>query len=72
MIFLLPYIWTTVNPFETIMQCIRAGYTSVMIDSSKLPYQENIAAVKRVVEIAKLVDVAVEGEIGRIGELRMI
>lgn len=53
--------------FETIVQCIRAGYTSVMIDSSKLPYHENVAAVKRVVDIAKLVDVAVEGEIGRIG-----
>ena len=53
--------------FETIMQCIRAGYTSVMIDSSKLPYQENVATVKRVVDIARLVDVAVEGEIGRIG-----
>lgn len=53
--------------FETIMQCIRAGYTSVMIDGSRLPYHENIAAVKRVVDIAKTVDVAVEGEIGRIG-----
>ncbi|HZJ82427.1 MAG TPA: tagatose-bisphosphate aldolase subunit GatY, partial [Clostridia bacterium] len=53
--------------FETIIQCIRAGYTSVMIDSSKLPYEENVAMVKKVVDIAKLVDVAVEGEIGKIG-----
>lgn len=53
--------------FDTIMQCIRAGYTSVMIDSSKLPYDENVASVKRVVDIAKTVGVAVEGEIGKIG-----
>lgn len=53
--------------FDIIMQCIRAGYTSVMIDSSKLPYDENVAAVKRVVDIAKTVGVAVEGEIGKIG-----
>jgi len=53
--------------FTTILQCIRAGYTSVMIDSSKLPYAENVAAVKKVVEIAKSVGVAVEAELGRIG-----
>ncbi len=53
--------------FDLIIQCIRAGYTSVMIDSSKLPYEENVAAVKKVVDIASIVDVTVEGEIGRIG-----
>lgn len=53
--------------FDTIMQCIRAGYTSIMIDSSMLPYEENVAAVKRVVDIAKTVGVSVEGEIGKIG-----
>lgn len=53
--------------FSLIMQCIRAGYTSVMIDSSKLPYNENVAMVKKVVDIVSSVGVAVEGEIGRIG-----
>lgn len=53
--------------FETIMQCIRYGYTSVMIDSAHLPYEENIKAVKKVVECAHSVGVAVEGELGRIG-----
>lgn len=53
--------------FDIIMQCIRAGYTSVMVDSSMLPYKENVAMVKRVVDIAKVLGVAVEGEIGRIG-----
>ncbi len=53
--------------FETIMQCIRYGYTSVMIDSAHLPYEENIEMVKKVVECARSVGVAVEGELGRIG-----
>ncbi|MBQ8207559.1 MAG: tagatose-bisphosphate aldolase subunit GatY [Clostridia bacterium] len=53
--------------FETIIQCIRNGYTSVMIDTAHLPYDENIAMVKKVVEIAHCVGIAVEGELGRIG-----
>lgn len=53
--------------FETIIQCIRYGYTSVMIDTAHLPYEENIAMVKKVVEIAHSVGVAVEGELGKIG-----
>ena len=38
--------------FATIVQCIRAGYTSVMIDASMLPFEENIAETQRIVEIA--------------------
>ena len=53
--------------FETIMQCIRCGYTSVMIDAAHLPYEENVQMVKKVAEIAHSVGVAVEGELGRIG-----
>lgn len=53
--------------FDLIIKCIKFGYTSVMIDSSKLPYQENIAMVKKVLEVAKAAGVSVEGEIGRIG-----
>ncbi len=53
--------------FETIMQCIRYGYTSVMIDSAHLPYEENVTMVKKVVEIGRAVGVCVEGELGRIG-----
>lgn len=55
------------SDFDTIMQCIRCGYTSVMIDTAHLPYEENIAMVKKVVEVAHSVDVAVEGELGKIG-----
>lgn len=53
--------------FDTIMQCIRYGYTSVMIDTAHLPYDENVAMVKKVVEAAHAVGVAVEGELGKIG-----
>ncbi len=53
--------------FDTIMQCIRYGYTSVMIDAAHLPYAENVEMVKKVAEIAHSVGVAVEGELGKIG-----
>lgn len=53
--------------FETIMQCIRYGYTSVMIDTAHLPYEENVAMVKKVVDVAHSVGVAIEGELGKIG-----
>jgi fructose-bisphosphate aldolase class II len=53
--------------FEIAMRCIRAGFTSVMIDGSKLPYDENVALTRRVVEAAHAVGVVVEGELGRIG-----
>jgi len=53
--------------FEIVIQCIRNGYNSVMIDGSHLPYKENVDLVKKVTEIAHAAGVAVEGEIGRIG-----
>lgn len=53
--------------FQTIVQCIQSGYTSVMIDGSHLPYEENAALVAKVVEIAHYAGAAVEGELGRIG-----
>jgi tagatose bisphosphate family class II aldolase len=53
--------------FETIIRCIRFGYTSVMIDGAHLPYEQNVALVKRVVEISHFANVAVEAELGKIG-----
>lgn len=53
--------------FEQCMQCIRAGFSSVMIDGSKLPLAENIALTKRVVDVARSVGVSVEAELGKIG-----
>lgn len=52
---------------ETVVRCLRAGYTSLMIDGSHLPFEENVALVKRVVEIAHAVGVPVEAELGTIG-----
>jgi tagatose 1,6-diphosphate aldolase GatY/KbaY len=53
--------------FETVMKCLRAGYTSIMIDGSLLPFEENIHLVKKVVEVAHFVNVPVEAELGTIG-----
>ncbi|MCA9837761.1 MAG: ketose-bisphosphate aldolase [Trueperaceae bacterium] len=50
-----------------IMQAIQCGFTSVMMDASTLPLEENIAICKKVVELAHAVDVSVEGELGTIG-----
>lgn len=53
--------------FEQVMMCIRKGFSSVMIDGSKLPFEENIALTKRVIDVARAVGVSVEAELGKIG-----
>ena len=50
--------------FETCKSCIEFGFSSVMIDGSSKPFDENIAETKRVVEFAHQYDVTVEGELG--------
>lgn len=55
------------SSFEKCAQAIHAGFTSVMIDGSHLPLDENIALTKKVVELAHLHGVSVEAELGRIG-----
>ena len=50
--------------FETCKFCIDGGYTSVMIDASALPFEENVAATRRVVEYAHNHGVVVEAELG--------
>ncbi|MCQ2295063.1 MAG: class II fructose-1,6-bisphosphate aldolase [Bacteroidales bacterium] len=52
------------DSFETCKSCIDMGFSSVMIDGSSLPYDENVAVTKRVVEYAHQFDVTVEGELG--------
>ena len=52
------------NSFELCKSCIDMGFSSVMIDGSHLPYEENIALTKQVVEYAHAHDVTVEGELG--------
>lgn len=46
---------------------LRCGATGIMLDGSTLPFEENIALTRRVVEICKFVDVQVEGELGHVG-----
>jgi len=53
--------------FETVMVSLRAGFTSIMRDASKLPYDENVAEVVKVVEACHAIGIPVEAEIGRIG-----
>jgi len=52
---------------QTVVRAIRAGFTSVMIDGSAHPLEENITLTKEVVRVAKSVNVSVEAEIGHVG-----
>ena len=52
------------NSFELCKDCIDSGFSSVMIDGSHLPYEDNVALTKKVVEYAHQHDVTVEGELG--------
>jgi len=54
----------------TLEECVRGidyGFTSVMIDGSSLPLDENIALTNRVVDVARMAGVSVEGEVGFVG-----
>ncbi len=53
--------------FEQVMEAIQAGFTSVMIDASTQPYEDNVATCQKVCEAAHAVNVSVEGELGTIG-----
>lgn len=55
------------SSFEKCAEAIHAGFTSVMIDGSHHPLEENIAITKKVVELAHIHGVSVEAELGRIG-----
>ena len=52
------------DSFELCKNCVDMGFSSVMIDGSALPYEENIALTKKVVEYAHRFDVTVEAELG--------
>lgn len=52
------------DTFELCKSCIDMGFSSVMIDGSSLPYEENVALTKKVVDYAHQFDVTVEGELG--------
>ena len=52
--------------FELCKDCIDGGFTSVMIDGSHLPYEENVAETAKVVEYAHARGITVEGELGQL------
>ena len=54
------------DTFELAKSCIDLGFSSVMIDGSHLPFDENIALTREVVDYARARDVSVEGELGRL------
>jgi fructose-bisphosphate aldolase class II len=60
--------WDHGASYEEILTAIRIGFTSVMIDGSMLPLEENIALSKKVVDTAHTVGLSVEGELGTIGK----
>lgn len=55
------------SDFDLIVKCIRAGYTSVMIDASHSPFDENVAQTRKVVEVARAAGVNIEAELGKVG-----
>jgi len=59
--------WDHGGTYEQIVQAIQAGFTSVMIDASLEPFEQNVALTRKVVEAAHAVGVQVEGELGTIG-----
>jgi len=52
------------DSYDLCVSCIETGFSSVMIDGSHLPYDENVAVTKKVVEYAHCYDITVEGELG--------
>lgn len=55
------------DTFETCKQCVDDGFTSVMIDASHAPFEENVEVTSKVVEYAHKHGVVVEAEIGQLG-----
>jgi len=51
------------------IKCLRAGFTSLMYDGSKLAFDENVKMTKKVVEMAHACDIPVEAELGQIGKM---
>jgi fructose-bisphosphate aldolase class II len=57
------------NELDSIKKGVDLGFTSVMIDGSSLPFEENVAITKAAVDIAHPRGVSVEGELGHVGGL---
>ncbi|MFV2017338.1 ketose-bisphosphate aldolase [Micromonospora sp. LOL_023] len=59
--------WDHGATYEQILQAVQFGFTSVMIDGSLKPFEENIAITRKVTDSAHVLGVSVEGELGTIG-----
>jgi fructose-bisphosphate aldolase, class II len=59
--------WDHGATYEQILQAVQYGFTSVMIDGSLKPFEENIAITRKVTDSAHVLGVSVEGELGTIG-----
>ena len=55
------------SSYELAMKAFRAGYTSVMIDGSKLDFEDNIRETRRVADVAAALDIPCEAELGKVG-----
>jgi fructose-bisphosphate aldolase class II len=55
------------SSFEWVVRTVRAGFSSIMIDASRFPLDENIALTRKVVELCHPLGIDVEAELGRIG-----
>ena len=60
--------WDHGASYEEVLKAIQLGFTSVMIDKSLTPFEENVAVTRRVVETAHAVGLSVEAELGTIGK----
>jgi len=60
--------WDHGASYQEILTAIRIGFTSVMIDGSMLPFEDNIAISRKVVDTAHTVGLSVEAELGTIGK----
>jgi fructose-bisphosphate aldolase class II len=60
-------MWDHSSNFKESVRGIRAGFGSIMVDRSSLPYEQNVAEVKEMVRIAHAVDIDVEAELGHVG-----
>jgi fructose-bisphosphate aldolase class II len=56
------------STFEGAIKCIRAGYTSIMVDRSQAPFEQNVRETAELVKIAHAADVSVEAELGHVGQ----
>ena len=55
------------SSYDLAVQAVKAGYTSVMIDGSKLDFEGNVEVSKRVADVGKAVNIPVEAELGKVG-----